>query len=243
MLRPLVAVPAYVLRPGRVSGWEDASSGVPHAYLAALLRAGVRPAVLAPIDDGAAAEVLAPFAGVVLVGGGDVDPSCYGAARHRLAYGVDPTRDRFELALAAAAIDAGVALLAICRGMQVLNVALGGTLVQHLPDRAGLLAHGRPEADGAPAEHPVVAEPGSRLAGATGACVVEACVSVHHQALDRLGDGLLVTGTAPDGVVEAVEADRGGWVLAIQWHPERSAARDPQQQAIFDAFATAVRDR
>jgi putative glutamine amidotransferase len=238
---PFVAVPAYHLRPGRVAGWGDGASAVPTAYTAALARAGVRPAILAAPTTGPVEELLQPFAGVVLLGGGDVDPSRYHQKPHPEVYGIEPDRDDLEFDLARRALDLGLPLLAICRGLQVVNVLLGGTLIQHLPDVPGTGAHGRPTTDGAPALHKVIVEPGSRLAAAIGgATVIENCTSIHHQAADQVAPGLVVTGRSPDGVVEALETAPGGWMLAIQWHPERTAAVDPVQQAIFDAFALAV---
>jgi putative glutamine amidotransferase len=239
---PFVAVPAYHLRPGRVAGWQDSAAAVPSAYTAALTRAGVRPAILVEPDPGPIEDILAPFAGVVLLGGGDVDPARYHQVPKPEVYGVEPDRDALELELARSAVAAGLPLLAICRGVQVLNVALGGTLVQHLPDRSGTRAHGRPERDGTPAVHDVLIEPGSRLAEALGgATVLPDCISIHHQAADRVSEGLLVTARSADGVVEALETSAEGWVLGVQWHPERAAATDPRQQAIFDAFALAIR--
>jgi putative glutamine amidotransferase len=241
-MRPLVAVPAYVLRSGRVSGWEDDATGVPDAYTNALLRAGVRPGILALADDGPPEEVLEPFAGLVLIGGGDVSPDRYGADRDPHVYGVEPDRDELELSLARQAVTAGLPVLAICRGLQVLNVALGGTLFQHLPDLADVCAHGRPATDGKVAEHEVLIEPGSRLALAVDGEELRQCISIHHQAADRVATGLVVTGRSHDGVIEALETDPGeGWVLAVQWHPERTAATAPRQQAIFDAFGSVVR--
>ena len=240
---PLVVVPAYHLRPGRVSGWADSAAAVPTSYTAGLRRAGLRPVILASPDPGPAAEILAPFAGVVLVGGGDVDPVHYGEVAQSEVYGVEPDRDALELDLARAAVELGLPMLAICRGIQVLNVALGGTLVQHLPDRPGTDRHGRPASDGAAAMHDVRIEPGSRLAAAAdGAAVLPECTSIHHQAADRVAPGLVVTGRSADGVVEALETDGAGWLLAVQWHPERTAATDPRQQALFDVFAGAVRE-
>ena len=240
-MRPLVAVPAYVLRAGRVSGWEDGATGVPDAYTAALMRAGVRPGMLALADDGGAEEVLEPFAGLVLIGGGDVSPDRYAGAWHPQVYGVEADRDELELALAREAVRAQLPILAICRGLQVLNVALGGTLLQHLPDLAGIDAHGRPATDGKAAEHAVSIAPGSRLAEAVGGQVLSACTSIHHQAADRVAPGLVATAHSDDGLIEALETEPGdGWVLAVQWHPERTAAGAPRQQAIFDAFASVV---
>jgi putative glutamine amidotransferase len=239
---PLVAVPAYLLRAGRVRGWADSASAVPDAYTDALRRAGLRPVMLAPAERGSAAEILEPFAGLVLLGGGDVDPARYGGPAHPAIYGVESERDELELSLAGAAVHGGLPLLAICRGLQVLDVALGGTLVPHLPDRADLAEHGRPSTAGGAAVHDVLIDHGSRLAAAVGGRWLSDCVSIHHQAVDRLAEPLVVTARSGDGVIEAVETAPGGdWLLAVQWHPERTAAVDRRQQAIFDAFGAAVR--
>jgi putative glutamine amidotransferase len=246
--RPLVAVPGYPLVAGRVTGWKEGASAVPAEYIDALRRAGLRPAILSAPDPGSAREILEPFDALVLIGGGDVDPARYGAARHPAVYGVDPDRDDLELALAREAVDAGLPLLAICRGLQVLNVALGGTLHQHLADLLGMGQHGRANTDGTPVVHDVTVAPASRLAEIAGeAGVFTRCTSVHHQAVDRVGQGLVVTARSADGVIEAIESPPGqGWVLAVQWHPERTAAVDSQQQALFDALAAVLpagRDR
>lgn len=240
MPRPLVAVPAYRLRPGRVSGWQDSAAAVPQAYLEAFHRAGVRPAILAPPELASAAEVLEPFAGLALLGGGDVDPALYGEQRRAEVYGVDLERDQLELSLARHAVAEGLPVLAICRGLQVLNVALGGSLHQHLPS-LGVRGHGEPEAGGESAVHDILVEPETRLADALGgAGVLSGCVSIHHQAADRLAPGLIAVGGSLGGEIEALESRRDdGWVLAVQWHPERTASTDPHQQAIFDAFGRA----
>ena len=143
--RPLVALVAYHLAGDRVTRWPDGGYGVPAPYVEALRRAGARTAIVAPGEGGEPEEILEPFDGLLLVGGGDVDPSRYGAnpdTDHN--YGVEPDRDGFEIALLLAAERMHVPALCICRGMQVMNVAYGGTLHQHLPDRPGLLEHGVP---------------------------------------------------------------------------------------------------
>jgi putative glutamine amidotransferase len=198
--------------------------------------------MLAPAEQGSAAEILEPFAGLVLLGGGDVDPARYGGPPHPAVYGVEPKRDELELSLAEAAVRRGLPLLAICRGLQVLDVALGGTLVPHLSDVADLAEHGRPSTESGASVHDVLIDHGSRLAAAVGDGWLSDCVSIHHQAVDRLAEPLVVTARSRDGVIEAVETAPGGaWVLAVQWHPERTAAVDRRQQAIFDAFGAAVR--
>jgi putative glutamine amidotransferase len=205
-------------------------------YIRALHRAGGREAVLLPleIDAGEAAAILERFDGLLLVGGGDVDPGRYGEDPHPEVYGVNVEHDAFEIALARAAGRLGLPTLAICRGIQVLNVALGGTLEQHLDGDA----HGDPRAH-QPSVHPVEVDPDSRVAEAMGGLRADV-PSHHHQAVALLGDGLRATGRAPDGVVEAVELD-DAWVVGVQWHPEHAAESDRRHQGLFDAMVAAAR--
>jgi putative glutamine amidotransferase len=241
---PLVAIPAYHLAQGRVTGWTAGGFGIPDRYVSALQRAGVRPCILTSPDPATATEILQPFGGLLLVGGGDVEPTRYGEEAHTRIYGVEPDRDALEIKLARTALDAGLPIFAICRGMQILNVALGGTLLQHLGDVPGLLEHGAP-VGGTSACHRVRVAPGTRLAKASGGDeAIDTCTSHHHQAVDRVGDGLVAVAWSDDGMIEAVEPaepSAGGWVLAVQWHPEMTAAEDPAQQRLFDAFATEIR--
>jgi putative glutamine amidotransferase len=235
---PLVGIPSYHLAHGRVSGWVTGGFALPERYVSALRRAGVRPVILPGHDPSPPEEVLAPLAGLVLAGGGDIEPDRYRAEAHPSVYGVDPDRDSTEFELAAAALALGVPTLAICRGFQVLNVLLGGSIEQHLPERLGM-NHGDP-ASGRSASHPVRMAPGSRLAAAVGEELAR-CTSHHHQGVDALGEGLVPVAWSPDGLVEGLEpVDPRGWFVAVQWHPEATAADDPGQQALFDAFATEV---
>jgi putative glutamine amidotransferase len=237
--RPLIAVPGVPLKPGAVRTWRQGGYGVPAPYLEALDRAGADGAVLMPsvLQDRAAAEVLARFDGLLLPGGGDIDPALYGEeAVPEVAY-VSPARDGYEIPVVRHAVESGLPTLAICRGVQVLNVALGGTLHQHISDREGLIPHRTDDGD-AGVMHSVQVEAGSRLAEVLGATEVDG-YSHHHQALDRIAPGLRVVATAPDGTVEAVETE-AGWVIGIQWHAEATAATDPVQQRLFGAFADAV---
>jgi putative glutamine amidotransferase len=227
---PLIAVPTYHLGPGRVGNWEGAYA-LPEPYVAALRAAGARTALLPPAQPAPAEEVLAPFDGLLLAGGGDIEPACYGAADHPAQYGLDPDRDELELALARAAVRLGTPTLGICRGVQLLNVAFGGTLVQHLPDGDGHVRH-RDEAK--QALHGLKAEPDSRLAEALGQVEVEG-LSHHHQGLDRLGEGFRPVAWAPDGLVEGIERDQG-WIVGVLWHPESTAAADPVQRRLLSFF-------
>lgn len=206
----------------------------------ALARAGVTGVLLPQIEQNDPKQILGSFSGLLLVGGGDVDPRRYGAEPHSALYGIDARRDSAEIALVRAADRLGMPTLAICRGPQLVNVAFGGTLIQHLPDAPDMLEHGAP-ADGAPTMHEVKVAESSKLFAAIGDAAVQ-CESHHHQGLDRLGDGLTPTAWTGDGLVEGIEREQG-WLVGVQWHPERTAASDPAQQAIFDAFAQEVRAR
>jgi putative glutamine amidotransferase len=188
-----------------------------------------------PVEPDEAGALLDHFDAVLLLGGGDLDPSTYGAAADRHVYGVSDARDAFELALARAAITRGLPTLAICRGAQVLNVLLGGSLDQHITGRAGLLGHGTPGVEGGATLHELEIDADSRLGRAMGTTTAT-CSSHHHQAVDRLGAGLRITARAPDGIIEGIELDGDAWIVGVQWHPEDTAGGDPVQQALFDAL-------
>ncbi len=246
--RPLIAVVAYHLADDRVARWPEGGYGVPKPYLDALRRADARTAILAPGEQGAPEEILEPFDGLLLVGGGDVDPRRYGTEPGDHLYGVEPDRDEFEIALLKAADELAVPTLCICRGMQVMNVAFGGTLHGHLPDHPDLVEHGVP-LEGTQTIHDVTPEPESRLAAVTKSGPL-ASASHHHQGVDRLGEGLGVTGRSPDGLIEAIERIvpdphdmRAAWMLGVQWHPEETADRDPAQQSLFEALSLLSRLR
>ncbi len=179
---------------------------------------------------------------IVLTGGPDVAPARYGASSHSDEYGTDDVVDAFELELVRAALAARRPLLAICRGIQVLNVACGGSLHQHIPELPGVEPHGRPGQPNGEQMRTVTLDPSSRLAAVMGTAT-PACSCHHHQAVDRVGAGLQVVGRAADGIVEALECTEpsAGFVLAVQWHPEDTAADDPAQQHLFDALVEAGR--
>ncbi len=245
--RPLIGVVTYHLAAGRVRRWNDDGYAVPAGYVEALRRSGARTALVPPGEAGDARELIEPFDGLLLIGGGDVDPARYGGdPRHEHTYGVEPDRDELEVALLRAADDLGVPSLCICRGAQLMNVAYGGTLHPHLPAIAGMLEHGAP-VDGTQTVHDVAVEPRTRLSATTKAAAL-ACSSHHHQGIDRLGEGLRVSGRSPDGLVEALERvvddpddENQTWMLGVQWHPEDTAATDPSQQALFEALVLIAR--
>ncbi len=239
MSRPLIVVPSYPRVPEeKIKGWNADNVGVPAPYVEALRRAGGLEAIVVtePLDADELEDSLDRFDGMLLLGGGDLDPATYGAKRTTDAiYGVRESRDTSELALVRAAIERGMPVLGICRGHQVLNVALGGTLEQHIPDRLGTGEHGTPGVAGGGYRHDVTVEPGTRLAAAMGAERAR-CSCHHHQAVDVPGRGLVVTARADDGIVEATElvGPDAPWVVSVQWHPEDTAATDPAQQSLFD---------
>jgi putative glutamine amidotransferase len=226
----LVGITAYP--PNGMGRYE-----LPREYIAAVRRAGAIPVMIAPgepkVDD-----LLERLDGVILAGGGDIDPARWGGEPHPTIEFVDPARDDLELALAARVLDDGIPTLAICRGLQVVNTALGGSLHAHLPEAVETEVPHRQEPKWTHT-HPVEAESGSLVAEIMGTEHAEpACW--HHQAIDRPGSGLAVTAWSPDGVIEAVELAGHPWLVAVQWHPEMTAADDQTQQALFDGLVDAI---
>ena len=229
MSKPLIGLTTYGIA-------NSPGYNIPAEYVLSVERAGGVPLLLPPTESGAIDHWIDLIQGVVLIGGGDIDPACYGASSHATIYNLDVARDGFELALARHVIDKQVPTLAICRGMQVVNVARGGTLHRHLPEVVGeRVLHRRPPRE--TIRHTVSVESGTLVAKAMQATQVD-IVSWHHQAVDRLGDGLRAVAWADDGVVEAMELAGNPYFLAVQWHPELSAAADPTQQRLFDRLVT-----
>jgi len=211
---------------------------LPSEYVAAVQRAGAVPVLIPPVPE-LARRYLELVDGMILAGGGDMDPAHYGGEAHETLYGIDAQRDGLELALARQIVERRQPALAICRGMQVLNVALGGTLIEHLPAVVGEdVLHRKPPRE--PTPHAVRVKAGSRLAAIAGATEF-APLSWHHQAIRATAPGLEVVATAPDGTIEAVELSSHPWLIAVQWHPELTAEREPAQQRLFDALVTAVK--
>lgn len=210
---------------------------LPADYCAAITRAGGTPVLLPPTVDPAA--VVSRLDGLLLAGGGDLDPRLYGGPNHETVYMVDAGRDTVELGLARHAIETDLPCLCICRGIQVLNVALGGSLIAHLPEHVGDgIAHRVPPRR--PAFHEVEIEPDSRLSAILGT-TRSWPASWHHQALNRVGSGLVISARAADGTVEGVELAGHPWLVGVQWHPEITADHDPVQQALFDGLIGAAR--
>ncbi|MHC3472022.1 gamma-glutamyl-gamma-aminobutyrate hydrolase family protein [Streptomyces sp. 7R007] len=210
--RPLIGISTYLEAGARWGVWEMEAALLPTGYPRLVQRAGGLAAMLPPDAPEHAAAAVARLDGLVIAGGPDVEPVRYGAEPHPRTGPPARARDAWELALIEAALAARVPLLGICRGMQLLNVALGGTLVQHI--------EGHAEVVGVFGRHPVKPVPGTRYAAAV---PEETSVpTYHHQAVDRLGTGLVASAYAADGTVEAVEPPAGeaGWVLGVQWHPE-----------------------
>jgi putative glutamine amidotransferase len=215
---------------------------VNEAYTSALTGAGIIPLVVAPIEPALAAGIVDRVDGILLTGGEDVSPQRYSAASHPRTDPPHEGRDAFEIALIAAARSARVPVLAICRGLQIMNVALGGTLVQDIPSqRESSLRHDRADAR-ASRVHEVRVSAGSGLAQALGATSL-LVNSSHHQAVDRPGSGLTISATAPDGVIEGAEwtQDDGWWMLGVQWHPEELiGTAEDWDRSLFGAFRNAM---
>lgn len=239
-LSPIVAVTATARL---VDGVERVRLNA--AYVRALESVGLVPVVIPPsADPSSALRVLDVVAGLVLSGGEDVDPSRYGAAPHPELGPVNCARDDTELALLGRGRALALPTFAICRGIQVVNVALGGTLVQDLPsERQGIALH-EVDDERDSRVHGVRIDPDSRLASILGAQSL-GVNSIHHQAVDRLGAGIRISARADDGTVEGVESDDPAWwMVGVQWHPEElTTTPEPWDRRLFAAFAAACRAR
>lgn len=230
-MRPRIGATTY-REPAKWGVWDEPADLLPTTYARAIETAGGLPVLLPPSAAELAPDAIGGVHGLLLAGGADVAPEQYGAPRDVQTGPPRADRDEWELALVHAALARDVPVLAICRGMQVLNVALGGDLIQHLPDAVGTELHC--PTVGRHGRHPVDVAPGSRLAAIVGPRAEIA--TYHHQAVRTLGAGLRPTAWAGDGVVEAVELADRSWVQAVQWHPE---AHDGD--ALFAAFVAACR--
>lgn len=227
---PLVGITAYGERAAYLV-WDHDAVVLPAVYVQRVADAGGTPVLLPPVA--AAVGAVDALDALVLSGGPDVGPARYGAPAHPRTGDPRDARDAAEIAVVARALERGIPVLAVCRGLQVLNVALGGTLTQHLPDVVGHDRHS--PVPGEFGTTTVTLEAGSRVAAALGPTVHGRCH--HHQGVDRLGEGLVVTGTAPDGTIEAVELPGPAHVVGVQWHPEQD---DPR---LFSALVAAAQER
>jgi putative glutamine amidotransferase len=212
--RSVIGITTYVT-PAKWGYWNVEAALVPAAYVQAVERAGGRPLLVPPSED-AVDETLGALDGLLFSGGSDLDPELYDQEPHEETFGVHAERDRAELALLKAALDRDMPVLAVCRGSQVLNVARGGGLVQHLPDVVGDEKH--KHTPGTFADHDVSVEGGTRLAMLLGDRAP--VKSHHHQGIGRLGEGLRVSAYADDGTIEAVEDPGHRFALGVLWHPE-----------------------
>jgi gamma-glutamyl-gamma-aminobutyrate hydrolase PuuD len=228
--RPLIGITSYV-EPAQWGAWELPSALVPYMYVEAIERAGGRALLVPPSDEGLE-ETLDALDGLLLSGGSDLDPSTYDHEPHPETTGTRPERDRGELALLSAALERDMPVLAVCRGSQVLNVARGGDLVQHLPEVVGDERH--KHTPGVFADHDVRVEPESRLGGLLGHRAP--VKSHHHQGYGRLGEGLREVAWADDGTVEALEDPSKRFAVGVLWHPEAG-----EDRALFEALVEQAR--
>ena len=228
--RPVIGITSYA-QDARWGVWHLPAALVPLAYVDAVEKAGGRAIVIPPAEEDAE-DTLDMLDGIVFSGGADVDPAHYGAERHPETDRPQTRRDAGELALLHAALARDMPTLAICRGFQLLNVARGGDLIQHLPEEVGHDVH--KQVPGEFAVHPVEVREGSRLGSIVGAS--SEVTSHHHQAVGRLGDGLVECAWADDGTLEALEDPTRRFVVGVQWHPEAG-----EDRALFEALVEEAR--
>jgi gamma-glutamyl-gamma-aminobutyrate hydrolase PuuD len=229
-VRPLVGITTYVT-PVAHGAWREEAALVPSDYVRAVERAGGRPLLVPPSDDGIE-ETLDALGAVIFSGGSDLDPATYGQDAHPETKGIVPERDRGELALLQAALARDMPVLAVCRGSQVLNVALGGDLVQHLPEVVGDDRH--KHTPGEFADHDVELEPGTQLHALLGGHAP--VKSHHHQGFGRVGEGLREAAKAQDGTLEAIEDPTRRFALGVLWHPEAG-----EDMRLFEALVEEAR--
>jgi gamma-glutamyl-gamma-aminobutyrate hydrolase PuuD len=230
-MRPVIGITTYA-QEARWGVWQLPAALIPLDYVEAVERAGGRPVLIPPSEEGVA-ETLDALDAIVFSGGADVDPTMYGADAHPETDTPQARRDAGELALLTAALERDMPTLAICRGFQLLNVARGGDLVQHLPEQVGHDEH--KQVPGEFAVHPVEVKDGTRLASIVGAR--SDVTSHHHQGIGRVGDGLVETAWASDGTLEAVEDPGQRFTLGVQWHPEAG-----EDEALFETLVEEARN-
>jgi putative glutamine amidotransferase len=221
--RPVIGITTYA-QDARWGAWHLPAALIPLDYVDAVERAGGRPVLIPPSEDGVE-ETLDILDGIVFSGGADVDPGLYGAEAHSETDVPQARRDRGELALLTAALERDLPTLAVCRGAQLMNVVRGGDLVQHLPETLGTDVH--KQTPGTFVEHPVEVKEGTRLASIVG--MRSDVTSHHHQGLGRVGDGLVPAAWAADGTLEGVEDPAKRFAVGVQWHPEAG-----EDEALFE---------
>lgn len=229
-MRPVIGITAYA-QQARFGAWEVPSALIPLSYVEAVEASGGRALVVPPSEDGVE-ETLDALDGLVLSGGADLDPELYGDEPHEETFGVDPVRDRAEVALLTGALERDMPVLAICRGSQVLNVVRGGDLEQHIPDLLGHDEH--KQTPGVFSDHPVEVLPGTRLFEIVGGD--SRIKSHHHQGFRRLGTGLRQAARAPDGTLEALEDPSQRFAVGVLWHPEAG-----EDRRLFEALVEEAR--
>ena len=229
--RPVIGITSYA-EEARWGVWSEPAALIPLAYIEAVEKAGGRALIVPPSEDGLE-ETLDSLDGILFSGGSDIDPEAYGAERHPETNEIRPDRDRAELALLRAALDRDMPVLAVCRGSQVMNVARGGDLVQHLPEIVGDDKH--KHTPGVFADHDVELRAGTRLQRALGQRVP--VKSHHHQGYGRIGEGLVEAAWAEDGTVEALEDPERRFALAVLWHPEAG-----EDSALFEELVAEARE-
>jgi putative glutamine amidotransferase len=230
--KPVIGITSYAPERVRWGIWEAPAALIPLVYVDAVARAGGRPLVIPPAED-AIDETLEALDGIVFSGGEDIHPGAYGAEAHPMTTGIHEGRDKAEIALLRAALEQDMPVLAICRGSQVLNVALGGDLVQHLPEVVGDDKH--KHTPGVFADHDIEIRGGTRLESVLGDRAP--VKSHHHQGYGRLGEGLREAAWAEDGTVEALEDPSRRFALGVLWHPEEG-----EDMALFEALVAEAAD-
>ncbi|MBA3670510.1 MAG: gamma-glutamyl-gamma-aminobutyrate hydrolase family protein [Gemmatimonadaceae bacterium] len=245
--RPIIGIPTQTLQSlGGVSAEIPPSWVMSQRYILTLTAAGAIPWMIPLVDEETLRGIFDALDGVFLPGGADIDPASYGSGSKALCDKTDPERDRVEIALARWAIQDHKPVLGVCRGMQLINVAAGGTLYQDIAQqRTGSIKHDYFPFNGQSyardhLAHTVEVSPSSRLATLFGAGELRVN-SMHHQGVRELGTGLRETAVAPDGLIEGIEATDGGYVFAVQWHPETLTESNDQMRALFSDFISAAR--
>jgi putative glutamine amidotransferase len=244
MTKPLIGITAgKKFHPAKRSEEQSITISLETQYVESAARAGAAVIILpGDVDEASAAAAVSVLEGIILSGGGDVMPLAYGQEPHPASLLQDPARDAVELAVIRSALAKGIPILGICRGIQILNVALGGTLIQDIPSQVPGACQHYSRTEGTTGMHTIDITPDTLLAQVLGQTSM-AINSYHHQAIDKLGRGLRINAKAKDGVIEGVESDDGRPILAMQCHPEAAAAVHPAMQALFGWLCDAAKSR